>query len=235
MCVNVIKNISTGCGSIDKILEGGLLLKEVSLIYGEPETGKTTLAMQCSVNCALQNYKVLFVDCDGTLSGRRLLQIASKKFNQIAEFIILTKPKNFYEQTIVLDQLTEYVTKKFGLVVIDTITSLYRAKIAESSKKTFELNRELNRQMAVLAQIAKIHKIAVLVTSQVRSAFNEPQKDIEPVATRVLKFWADKIIAMKQTENSKIIKAVLEKGLKKNRTLTCHLTIGKTGMQEYLL
>ena len=229
----MLHKIPTSCEAIDEILQGGIPLESVSLVYGEAETGKTTLAIQCAVNCARQGYKTLFVDCDGTFYARRLSQIAIGDFKDIAELIILMKPDNFGEQAIVIDRLTDYMTKSFGLVVIDTITSLYRAEIAERPEKTFELNRELNRQMACLAQIARTQKIVVLITSQVRSVFNEAHVSIEPVATRVLKFWADTIIDMKPTENPQIIKAILEKSSKNVPPLTCHLKIEETGIHEY--
>ncbi len=235
MCKTVLYKIPTDCEAIDKTLEGGIPVESVSVIYGEAETGKTTLAIQCAVNCARQGYKTLFADCDGTFSARRLPQIAIKGFRDVAERIVLMKPDNFNEQAIVINRLTDYVTKSFGLVVIDTMTSLYRAEIAERPEKTFELNRELNRQMACLAQISRTQKIAVLITSQVQSVLTETYVSIEPVATRVLKFWADTIIAMKPTENSQIIKAILEKGSKKVPPLTCHLKIEETGIHEYLI
>lgn len=231
----MLHKIPTSCEAIDEILQGGIPLESVSLVYGEAETGKTTLAIQCAVNCARQGYKTLFVDCDGTFYARRLSQIAIGDFKDIAELIILMKPDNFGEQAIVIDRLTDYMTKSFGLVVIDTITSLYRAEISERPEKTFELNRELNRQMACLAQIARTQKIVVLITSQVRSVFNEAHVSIEPVATRVLKFWADTIIDMKPTENPQIIKAILEKSSKNVPPLTCHLKIEETGIHEYLI
>jgi len=226
--------IPTDCESIDRILEGGIQSENVTMIYGEAETGKTTLAMQCAVNCAKQGNKTLFIDCDGTFSARRLSQIALEPFREIAELIILIKPHDFQEQTLVIDKLTDYITKNFGLLIIDTATSLYRLKIAESPQKTFELNRELNRQMALIAQIAKIQKIAVVMTSQVRSVFNEAHVSIEPVATRVLKFWSDTIIHMKPTKKPQIIQAILEKTPKKNQyPVTCHLKIEETGIHEY--
>ncbi len=236
MCVVMLEKVPTGCRTIDKILEGGIPFEIVSLIYGEAETGKTTLAMQCAVNCARKGYKILFVDCDGTFSARRLSQIGSAKFDEIAELIVLMKPNSFREQTAVVDQLPNCITKNHGLIVVDTITSLYRAKVAESPEETFELNRELNRQMALLAQIAKTHKIAVLITSQVRSVFNEAHVSIEPVATRVLKFWAGTIIAMNPTESAKIVKAVLERGPKTRKRvqlITCHLKLEEKGMHDY--
>jgi DNA repair protein RadB len=225
--------IPTDCRAIDRSLEGGIPQESISLVYGEAETGKSTLAMQCAVNCAKQGYKTLFIDCDGTFSTRRLSQIASEKFKEIAEMIILMKPNDFREQTIAIDHLIEYLTKNFGLLIIDTITTLYRLKIAETPKKTFELNRELNRQTALLAQIAKTQKIAVLTTSQVRGVFDDTYSTIEPVATRVLEFWADTIIALKPTENPQIIKATLEKSPRKLQPITYYLKIEKNGIHEH--
>jgi len=87
--------------------------------------------------------------------------------------------------------------------------------------------------MALLAQIAKTQKIAILMTSQVRSVFNDVHVSIEPVATRVTKFWADTIIIMKPTENPEIIQAILEKGSKRPQPLACHLKIEETGIHEH--
>jgi DNA repair protein RadB len=233
MCISVIKKILTGCSCIDSHLNGGISPESVTLIYGEPETGKTTLAMQCAVNCAMQNLKTLFVDCDNTFSPKRLSQVASGKFEEIADLIILIKPADFREQTAVIDRISEYTAKNFGLIVIDTLTSLYRAEVAESSGKAFGPNRELNRQMAILSQTAKTQKMPVVITSQVHSVFDDPYVSVAPVATRVLKFWADTIIAMKPTENPQTIKAVLEKTHEKAQEATCHLRIDKTGIHDY--
>jgi RecA/RadA recombinase len=229
-----VLKIPTDCRAIDKILEGGIPQESISLVYGEAETGKTTLAMQCTINCAKQGYKTLFIDCDGTFSSRRLSQLASEKLKEIAELITLMRPNDFHEQTLVIDHLMDYLTKNFGLLIIDTITALYRLKIAESPKKTFELNRELNRQIAELAQTAKTQKIAVLILSQVHGVFDEASSSVEPVATRVLKFWTDTIIALKPTENPQIIKAILEKSRKKLQPQTYYLTIEENGIHESL-
>lgn len=232
MCVGVIKKILTGCSCIDSHLNGGMSPESVTLIYGEPETGKSTLLMQCAVNCAMQGYKTLFVDCDNTFSAKRLFQVASGKFEEIADLIILIRPADFKEQTAVIERVAEYTAKNFGLVVIDTFNSLYRAKVAETSGKAFGLNRELNRQLAILAQNAKIQKTPVIITSQVRSVLDESYHSVAPVATRVLKFWADTIIAMKPTENPQTIKAVLEKTRANPEETHCYLLIDETGIRD---
>jgi DNA repair protein RadB len=232
-CLKVQRNIPTGCRTIDESLGGGLLPEGISLIYGEAETGKTTLAMQCAVNCAKQGHKTLFVDCDDTFSVQRLIQITAKQFAEMAELIVLAKPRDFREQAAIIDQLAEYVTNNFGLAVIDTFTSLYRLRVSESPSKTFELNRELNRQLAVLAQTAKTKRIAVLITSQVHSVLDEVPVSVEPVATRVLKFWADTIIALKPTQNLQIVEMTLEKTPQKLQPKTRNLMIEESGIHEY--
>jgi DNA repair protein RadB len=229
--VNLLQKIPTNCRTIDEFLKGGFMVGGVTLIYGEAETGKTTMAMQCAVSCAKQGYKTLFADSDRTFSARRLSQIAPEQFKEIAELIILVRPDDFHEQTAVVDQLTNYINKNFKLVVFDTITSLYRLRISESPSKTFELNRELNRQLAVLAQIARTQKIAVLLTSQVHSALNEVPVAVEPVATRVVKFWADTVLAMKPTQNAQVIKATVEKNPAKLPSITCNLKIEEAGIR----
>ena len=224
--------ISTGCVCIDHNIGGGIAPESVTLIYGEPETGKTTLAMQCAVSCAVLNRKVLFVDCDNTFSTKRLSQLSGDKFDQVAAQIILVKPKDFREQTALVDHIQDYTEKNFGLIVVDTLTSLYGAEVSQYSGKAFSVNRELNRQLAILAQTAKIRKIPVIITSQVRSVFDNPNVSVAPVANRVLKFWADTIIALKPTDYSQTLKAVVEKTRENPQEVNCYVQIVESGIQD---
>lgn len=222
----------TNCGPLDKLLGGGLPVNGVSLVYGEAETGKTSLVMQCAVSSARMGYKTIFIDSDGTFSSRRLSQIAYNDFKEVSPFIVLVRPTTFKEQALAIDQLDDYITKKVRLVVVDTITSLYRVELGEP-KENFALNRELNRQVACLAQIAKTHGVATLITSQVRSVFAEGGESVEPVATRVLKFWSDIVIELKNTGQAHVIKAILQKHPERKRPVSCYLKIERTGINEY--
>jgi len=224
--------ISTGCISLDQPLNGGIPVGNISLVYGEAETGKTTLAIQCAVNCARKKQKVIFIDADNSFSARRLSQIAYYDLDKLSPLIILLKPDSFQEQILAMDHLEDYLTEKVGLIVVDTFTSLYRAEFGEGSKERFALNRELNIQLACLAQIAKTYKKAVLITSQVRSILIEAKVDVEPVATRVLKFWSDVVIRLKPTGRTNEVNAILEKHPKHKRLTSCYFLIGKTGIHD---
>jgi DNA repair protein RadB len=219
------------------MLDGGMSQGDVTLVYGDPESGKTTFAMQCAVNCARKGLKVLFVDCDGTFSTKRFRQLASDDVDRVADHIVLMKPEDFGEQTSVVDHLDDYLTASFGLVVIDSFSTLYRLRVSELPSKTFELNRELNRQAALVAQTAKTRRVVALMTSQVRSAFGEGVSTIEPVGTRVLKFWADTIIALHPSlEAVGLIDAVLEKipsSERAFRSLSLTLRIEESGIRDY--
>ncbi len=203
------------------------------LVYGEAETGKSTLAIQCAVNCARMGYKTIFVACEDTFFTRRMEQIASDDFEAIASQIILMHPEDFEQQGFVIDNLNRYVSKKVGLIVVDTITSLYRERLGDDVKKTFSLNRELNRQMACLTQITKTQKLVSLVVSQVRSVVLDERELVQPVATRVLEFWADTILSLKLTTQTTVIKVSVKTHGNKNPVKSIFLRIGEKGLHDY--
>jgi len=222
--------IPTGCISLDRALEGGLPPSSITLLYGEAETGKTTLAMQCAVSSSRMGFKTLYIDSDGTLSPERLSQVASQDFEEVSDSIMIARPSTFAEQAEIVDNLEKYVSKGFGLIVFDTVTSLYRSELA-NKKETFNLNRELNRHVASLAQIAKALDLSVFLISQVRSVPTE--LEVVPVATRVLKFWSEAVIMLARTGPGRIVKASVEKRGGKEAKLAFYLVIEEDGVHDY--
>lgn len=230
---NAMAQIQTGCNCIDQKIGGGLKPDSITLVYGEPETGKSTFALQCAVNCAVQTGgKILYIDCDNTFSTERLAQVAGWNFDAVAERIVLFKPKDFREQTALLDHVENYLTG-VSLIVIDTITSLYSARAAESPK-SFSANRELNRQLALLAEQVKVKKIPMIFTSQVRSVISDQTSGVRPVATRVLQFWADNIIFFKPTELPQTVRVIVEKpaSTPSATEAVCYIHIGEAGLRD---
>jgi DNA repair protein RadB len=225
-----LKNISpTGCIAVDKLLGGGFPSETVSLIYGEAETGKTSLAIQCAVNCARRGIKTLFIDTDGTFSYERLSQIAEFDYEKISPLIIIVRPTTFQDQSEAIDHIEKAVTDKVGLIVVDTLTSLYRASL-DNKKETYAANRELNRQLGVLTQIAKTRNVAVLVSSQVRSVPFGDTVQIKPVATRVLNYWSDIVLDMKQSGQTRVIKVLRKKHPKIKGQGAVYVKIEKEGI-----
>ncbi|MCW4016682.1 MAG: AAA family ATPase [Candidatus Bathyarchaeota archaeon] len=224
--------VQTGCISLDKLLGGGFPAEGVFLIYGEAETGKTSLAVQCAVNCARRGIKSLFIDTDGTFSYERLSQIADYDYEKISPLMIIMRPTTFQEQAKAIDHLEKVITNKFGLIVVDTVTSLYRVELS-GTQETYAANRELNRQLAVLTQIAKTRGVAVLAISQVRSVLRGETVEMKPVATRVLNYWSDIVLDMRQTSQTRVIKVLREKHPKIKGTGYTYVKIENTGISDY--
>lgn len=224
--------IQTGCISLDKLLGGGFPTRSLSLIYGEAETGKTSLAIQCVVNCARKGLKSLFIDNDGTFSYERLSQIAEYDYERISPLIIIIRPTTFQEQTKAIDHLEKVINQKFGLIVVDTLTSLYCVE-TDSKKGTFAVNRELNRQLAVLTQIAKTLGIAVIINSQVRSFPVKEKTELKPVAMRVQNFWSDIVIDMKKTGQTGVVQVMREKHPKIKGKGAIYVKLDNTGIVDY--
>ena len=224
--------IPTGCISLDKLLGGGFPAEGVSLVYGEAETGKTSLAVQCAVNCARRGIKSLFIDTDGTFSYERLSQIAEYDYKKISPLMIIMRPTTFQEQARTIDQLEKVITNKIGLIVVDTVTSLYRVEL-DDPKETYAANRELNRQLAVLTQIVKTCGVAALIISQVRSVPLGETIEMKPVATRVLNYWSEVVLDMKQTGQTRVIKVLREKHPSIKGTGFVYVKIESAGITDY--
>jgi len=201
----------------------------VSLIYGEAETGKTSLAIQCAVNCARRGKKTLIIDTDGTFSYERLSQIAKYDYDKISPLMIIVRPTTFREQSTAIDQIEKIVNNRFGLIVVDTVTSLYRVEFDEP-EEAYPANRELNRQMAVLTQVAKTRGVAVLVISQVRSVPTGETVETKPVAMRVVNYWSEIVLDMKLTGQTRVIKVLRKKHPTIKGQGVAHLKIDNTGI-----
>jgi len=195
---------------------GSSLQGELTLIYGEAGSGKTALALQTAISNAIEGYGTLFVDVDIRLSTDRLTQLAGIDSEKILPLIFVARPKSFHDLTGLLQNLDSYINPKMALIVVDTITSLYRAELGEEN--VFHMNRELNLQLGYLAEIARTYELTVILTSQVRSL---PQKGnipgmVEPVATRVLKYWSENIMRIVSSQGSQARELVVEKASKPN-------------------
>ncbi|MEM3028221.1 MAG: ATPase domain-containing protein [Candidatus Bathyarchaeia archaeon] len=236
---DVVKEaLSTGCHTLDAILGGGFPRTQISLLYGVPETGKTTLALQCAKGVALKGLKTFYIDADGGVTPQRLAQISGDEVKDVAPRILFFAPKDFRELILLVESLDRYITSKTILLVVDTVTGLYRVQLAEG-EEAFSVNRELNRLMAYLKRLAKTRLMAVLVLGQARSIIpsaqtaSEKREDIvEPTARRVLSYWSSLVLRASPTLRTSIKEFVLERPAVKEAR--CFLRITDRGLEPSL-
>ncbi|HID91383.1 TPA: hypothetical protein EYP44_05440 [Candidatus Bathyarchaeota archaeon] len=218
--------IPTGCGPVDEMLRGGLPLGAISLAYGEATSGRTTFALQCAISCAKKQGQVLFILTDHLANVERLSRMLGS--GPIAKDVILFLPRSFHEQQRIIDGLEQYITRKVRLIVFDTVTELYHAELGSLSE-TIDLNRELNRQLARLAEVAKKYHLSVLLTAQVHAVPEDNR--VEPVASRILKYWSDIVLRLERGRSPTTRRVVLEKFLGRRSRRSCYFKMTEAGIR----
>ena len=180
---------------MDLILNGGLHTGYLTHAFGEAAAGKTTLALHF-VNAACRlDVGTVYVNSEGESPIERLEQITNKKLDAIENLVTILSPKSFSEQGTLIDDLDLYSREGTRLVVVDTLTRLYRAAL-EDKKTNYAAHRELNTQMGILKGLARERNMAVMVLNQVRGRMDESQ-GFEPVARNIMEFYEDYSVRLK--------------------------------------
>src|SRR5215471_21019029 len=200
--------LSTGCGNVDNLLRGGFTEHQVSLVYGEASSGKTILTVQCAIEAARQKFKVFYVDTDQSFSPQRLETLPLDPGS--LEQIIIFRLGDFQDQIGITETFESLMTKTNSLLIIDSLTGLYRASLGKR-KETVARNRELNRELAYLADLSRRFPLITIVTSEVHSQPGPGEWIVEPVASRSLEHWSSTIVRLRQTPRSDVREMVLEK------------------------
>jgi len=172
-------------GTILDRLMGGFEKEIITTLYGPAGSGKTNICMISAITCAKEGKKVIYVDSEGGFSVERLKQLCLD-YEKIMEKIIFLKPTTFEEQKNVLEKLPAMANDKIGLIVVDSISMLYRLERKDDSG---EINRELGRQLAALNEICRKKNIPVVVTNQVYANFEDKNK-VNIVGGDILKYWS---------------------------------------------
>lgn len=195
--------LSAGSHDLNTWLYGGYESEIITTLYGGPGSGKTNFCLVAAVSQAKKGNKVLFIDTEGGFSSERVKQLAGDETPAVLERIILLRPTNFDEQREAFKHLLKHVTKDhFGLVVVDSMTMLYRLDFAQAREESVaalqKINAELARQMRLLVEIARNQGIPVLVTNQQYTW----EKDTRMVAGDILTYWSKCLIEL-SNENGK--------------------------------
>lgn len=215
--------ISAGSYDLNKFLYGGYEKDIITTVYGPAGSGKTNFCLLAAISQAKKGNKILFIDTEGGFSAERVKQIAGESYEDVLKNIILLKVINFEEQKKVFDRLLNEIKRKgkIGLIVVDGMTMLYRLELGDAIKsgedeKIKNVNRELARQMMILAEIARNKNIPVIATNQVYSEFLSEEEvkagkraGVRMVGGDILKYWSKCIIELQIEGKRK--KAILKK------------------------
>ncbi len=179
------------CPVIDKLLDGGIESGCITNFYGPSASGKSNIAFSAAASALASGKKVLFVDTEGGFSVERLHQICNGTSQMIGEKIILLEPKDWSEQKEAVKKL-EALKEGVGLIVVDSITALWRLTVNDQNAQT--VNNELALQLSILSKMAREQNIPVLITNQVYSDIETGK--IELSSKNIVKWWSKNLVEL---------------------------------------
>ena len=186
----------TGSPVFDALLTGyesGIL----TTIYGPAGTGKTTVCLLAAIATIKAGKKVIFIDTESGFSMVRFKQLLQgENVEEYLQKIFLLKPTNFSDQMRTMSRLKDLVNEKIGLIVVDSVSMLYRIEIGKH-EGVKAVNADLGLQLYYLNGVARKYEIPVLITSQVYADFEEKEK-VKVVGGDILKYGSKCIIAIEK-------------------------------------
>ena len=192
------------------------------MIAGPPGCGKTNFGILASCSQAKKGNKVIFVDTEGGFSVDRVKQIVGENYKKFLENILVMEITKFEDQKKFFDNLLKQINSEHvKLIVVDGMAMLYRLELGDAVKskddeKIRQVNREVAKQMRILAEITRMKKIPIIITNQVYTEFLSSEdfekgveRSVNIVGGDLFKYWSKCIIELKNDRGKK--KAVLLK------------------------
>lgn len=205
------RRIKTGADCINELLEGGYESDIITTVYGTGGCGKTNLCLLALLSVVNEGKKVIYIDTEGNFSVARLKQLSSN-YKEVLESVMLMKVIDFEQQKDIFERMDKLVTDEIGLVIVDSIATLYRLERDDNPDDATEINRLLGRQLHKIAKIARTKNVPVLVTNQVWQSFDD--NNIRMVGGNLLRYASKCLIEIKKLKAGKRIAT-----LKKHRSI----------------
>ncbi|HDJ89780.1 MAG TPA: DNA repair and recombination protein RadA [Thermoprotei archaeon] len=173
---NSIERISTGCTSLDKLLNGGIETNAITEFVGEFGVGKTQICHQLAVMVQLSkdegglNGRAVYIDSEGTFRPERIVNIAENRGLDpeiILENIIYGRVYNSDHQMFLIKELFKIVEEKnIRLIIIDSLITHFRSEYPGREYLAVR-QQKLNKHIHDLLNLALLYNIAVVITNQV--------------------------------------------------------------------
>jgi len=214
--------IMTGSHDLNEWLEGGYEKGIITLFYGPAAAGKSNFVILAACHQAKKDKKIIFIDTEGSFSVDRISQISAGIPEFILKNIVILKPINFQEQNQAFFKLLKGLkqSENIGLIVVDSMTMLYRIELADARKKGLEeiqkVNNDLAKQVRALYEVSHKRNVPVLITGQVYSEFLSEEEwlsgkeaGVSLVGGDILKYWSKCIIELQNNNGKK--RAIIRK------------------------
>ncbi len=185
----LVQKISTGSATFDALMGGGFETGAITECFGEFGSGKTQVGHILAVKVLKEDPEAyaVYIDTENTFRPERIKQLCAGVGIDPEEAlgrILVARAYNSDHQMLLAEKAETILTeqgKKVKLVVIDSLTSHFRAEFIGRGTLA-ERQQKLNRHMHVLAKLASSHNLCVYVTNQVMAKpdqfFGDPTQAI---------------------------------------------------------
>jgi len=173
-----MKKMTTGCSSLDAILDGGLETQSITEFYGEYGSGKSQLCHQLCLAVQLPEEKgglnggALIIDTEQVFRPDRIIQIAPRLGldpKDVLKRIVFAEAINSNHQMILLENADEVIKENgIRLIVIDSLTGNFRSEYI-GREMLAPRQQQLNKHMYKLLRLARAFNAVAAVTNQVSS------------------------------------------------------------------
>lgn len=174
----------SGIAPLDSVL--GDIRKGLLVIYGDAASGKTTLSLQYLLSVLESGGRVLFISTENELFIDRLSGMVSNSILLERMDLLVVRDYNVQNLIILSMLIKPNIVNTYDLIVVDSLTALYRLASYDDRKAV----NKLNMQLAILSELSST--IPVIVTSQVRGE----EEGFAILASSLIRYWADYIIKL---------------------------------------
>ena len=222
--------VSTGCASLDDLLDGGFERGTVTQVYGPPAAGKTNVALSAAVNVAAEGGTVVYIDTEG-LSVDRFQQLAEAAapadVEAVTSRLMISEAYDFEDQEEAVRDAAEFVDRA-DLIVVDSATGFYRLERTAEGDGGESLRR-VARQVTHLLSLARKHDLAVVHTNQV---YSDPESDrTRALGGHTLEHWTGTVVRLDRFRGGNR-RATLEKHRSKPAGETATFKITDRGLSS---
>lgn len=194
-------------------------IKGILSVWGDFGVGKTTFSLQKAIDYALGKNKIIYIYTKPNFPFEKINNIVQKSVRDTLDNMIFIKSLNFEDlyslvfnlEFIVLESYKK-PNKIIELIIIDSITDLYRLELnRESKEKNFLLNYKLNQILANLFFLNKKYSINIIVVNT-QTNINQNGQLIEVQSGgKVMDYWIDSSLKILRTSELNCRRFVFKK------------------------
>jgi DNA repair protein RadA len=207
-----IRKLTTGCSSLDSLLDGGIETQSLTEFYGEFGSGKSQLCHQLCVTVQLGeaqgglNGSILYIDTEATFRPERVQQIAPRfgiKPKDVLKGIVYAEAYTSNHQTVLLENADMVIKENnIKLIIIDSVMSHFRSEYI-GREMLANRQQQLNKHLHKLVRLSRAFNTAAVITNQVMASPDAFfSKAVSPVGGHILGHMSHNRIFLRKGRNN---------------------------------